>query len=75
MDSATAREYADTIGDRKVRNRVLRFAQFLDDHDVEPMHIEATVYSDKHLYAGSCDIMALIDGVPTICDMGVTSGG
>lgn len=54
-----------------------RFKHFLKWHDtfaIEPMYVEATVYNDTHLYAGSCDLMAMVDGIPTIIDLKTSKG-
>src|SRR5690606_2143602 len=40
---------------------------FLSEHEVEPVFMEQTVYNPVG-YAGTLDLMARIDGVPTLCD-------
>lgn len=38
------------------------------DHDVEPIAVEATVVNEEYGYAGTLDGIWLIDGVPTLLD-------
>jgi len=44
-----------------------QFELFLAEHDVEPIFTEQTVYNPVG-YAGTLDLLARIDGVPTLCD-------
>lgn len=66
--------YLADIDDRKIRNRVKQFVKFLTDYEVKPVYVEATVYHDKHHYAGSCDLMAYVDGVLTVIDYKTSKG-
>ena len=61
-------DYLKAIDDKKVRNRVKQFIKWLDTYEVVPIYIEATVYNLTVGYAGSCDLMALVDGIPTLVD-------
>lgn len=41
---------------------------FLSNYEPDVLHSEVTVYSRRHLYAGTADILARIGGVPTVID-------
>ena len=41
---------------------------FLRERQPEMLRSEVTVYSRRHLYAGTADLLARIDGVPTMID-------
>lgn len=43
-------------------------ADFLDDHDVEPIATEARLASREHWYAGTADLFATVDGNPMLLD-------
>jgi hypothetical protein len=64
----------DAPTDKKVANRVKQFWKWTQAHTIEPLYVEATVYNDTHLYAGSCDLMASVDGIPTIIDYKTSKG-
>jgi hypothetical protein len=63
-----------SLYDKPAIKRYKQFCNWLDAYKVEPLHVEATVYNDDSLYAGSCDLMALVDGVPTIIDFKTSKG-
>lgn len=44
-----------------------QFELFLAEHEVEPILTEQTVYNPVG-YAGTLDLLARIDGLPTLCD-------
>ncbi len=44
-----------------------QFELFLAEHEVEPIFTEQTVYNPVG-YAGTLDLLARIDGAPTLCD-------
>jgi hypothetical protein len=51
--------------------------QWLDlrqHHDIQPVHVEATVWSDEHGYAGTLDGLGYIDGVLTLWDVKTSKG-
>lgn len=41
---------------------------FLSEHDIEPLSIETPVYSKRHGYAGTPDLLCMFDGVLTLLD-------
>jgi hypothetical protein len=44
------------------------YMAFWSDHKVEPVEVEATVYNYAYGYAGTADLFAVIDGVPSVVD-------
>ncbi|MEW1551374.1 hypothetical protein [Streptomyces tsukubensis] len=62
----------ETINPRHVHTSVashLRwFVEFLDQVQPEFLHLEETVWSDEHQYAGSFDAIAVIDGERVLLD-------
>ena len=60
--------------DKELAKRYKHFLTFRQLYDIQPLHVEATVYNDTYGYAGSCDLMALVNGVPTIVDLKTSKG-
>ncbi|GGY88677.1 hypothetical protein CP967_31195 [Streptomyces nitrosporeus] len=62
----------DTINPRHVhadiKPHVRWFDEFLQEIQPEFLHLEETVWSDEHLYAGSFDAIARIDGEVVLLD-------
>ncbi|MGP3750879.1 hypothetical protein [Streptomyces sp. IBSNAI001] len=51
-----------------VKPHVAYFKQFLDEVQPEFLHLEETVWSDEHAYAGSFDAVAKVDGEVVVLD-------
>lgn len=51
-----------------VKPHVQHFAEFLDVVQPEFLHLEETVWSDEHQYAGSFDAIAKVDGETVVID-------
>jgi hypothetical protein len=51
------------------------FQAFLDDKQPEYIHLEETVWSDTHAYAGSFDAYAIVDGQRLFLDNKTTRSG
>jgi hypothetical protein len=51
-----------------VKPHVQYFKEFLDEVQPEFLHLEETVWSDSHLYAGSFDAIARVDGEVVVLD-------
>ncbi|MER5501363.1 hypothetical protein ABT096_29740 [Streptomyces sp. NPDC002561] len=51
-----------------VKPHVTYFKQFLDEIQPEFLHLEETVWSDEHQYAGSFDAIARVDGEVVVLD-------
>lgn len=51
------------------------FKRFLDEKQPEYIHVEETVWNDTHLYAGSFDAYAIIDGERLFLDNKTTRSG
>jgi hypothetical protein len=51
-----------------VKAHVRWFEEFLQEVQPEFLHLEETVWSDTHLYAGSFDAVAVIDGETVVLD-------
>ncbi|MFI2213021.1 hypothetical protein [Streptomyces sp. NPDC020141] len=51
-----------------VKHHVRWFMEFLDQIQPEFLHLEQTVWSDRHQYAGSFDALARIDGEVVMLD-------
>ncbi len=49
--------------------RTAHFVKWLHSYRVEPIFVEATLFNPDGKYAGSCDLFATIDGVPTVMDL------
>lgn len=47
---------------------------FRQAHEVVPVYTEVTCWSHEHGYAGTADIIAIIDGVPTVSDLKTSRG-
>ncbi|MET9126912.1 hypothetical protein [Streptomyces sp. NPDC004528] len=62
----------ETVHDRHVhidvRQHVRWFREFLDEVQPEFLHLEETVWSDAHQYAGSFDAIAKVDGEVVVLD-------
>jgi len=52
----------------KAENCFLSYLAWEKQHKVEPILCEAALVSEKYGYGGSVDMLALVDGVPTIVD-------
>ena len=46
----------------------------MEAHKVEPIATEFKIFSRKHMYAGTCDLDAVIDGERCIVDFKTSSG-
>lgn len=60
--------------DREVLEMVDEWRKFRGEHDIVPEHLETTVWSHEHGYAGTLDGFGLIDGVPTLWDVKSSKG-
>lgn len=49
--------------------RFIRFTQWIEAHEVEILATEMTVFSHEHRYAGTCDMLARVDGVTYLIDL------
>ena len=58
----------EEIPDKKVKSRCHMVDNWIDDYEIQPLFIEGTVYHNVFSYAGRFDLIALVDGVPTIID-------
>lgn len=58
----------EKIPDKKVKSRCHMVDNWIDDYEIQPLFIEGTVYHNVFSYAGRFDLIALVDGVPTIID-------
>ncbi len=58
----------------QAKRGVEAFHKWLDAHKVEVMASERRVFSQAHYYAGTCDFVAKIDGVPCVGDIKTSSG-
>lgn len=62
----------ETISDRAihmdVKRHVRHFREFLEETQPEFLHLEETVWSDAHQYAGSFDAIAVVDGETVVLD-------
>lgn len=52
--------------DPDIRGHIAQFRKWLEDHKVEPILSEVTLYGDG--YAGTCDLIAKVDGILTTID-------
>lgn len=50
------------------------FHKWLDAHKVEPLASERRLFSQKYYYAGTCDLVAKIDGLLCVGDFKASSG-
>lgn len=48
---------------------ICRYVQWLEDYEVEILATEMTVFSHKHRYAGTCDIICNVGGVTHVVDV------
>lgn len=48
--------------------RTANFVKWLHSYHVEPLFVEPEVYNSTIGYAGSCDLFAVVDGIPTVID-------
>lgn len=62
----------ETVNDRHVhadvKHHVRHFREFLDEVQPEFLHLEETVWSDEHSYAGSFDAIARVEGEVCVLD-------
>lgn len=58
----------------RARNGAEAFRKWLDTHRVEFIHTERKVYSLAHDYCGTVDVVAVIDGCPTVADYKTSNG-
>ena len=67
---------SDFSADQIVRasHGVLVFRKWLEGHDLKPMLLEQPLVSDEHHYGGTIDILANLDGEPTLIDLKTSSG-
>ena len=54
---------------KKVRRGVEAFLRWEDAHDVEYLHTERYIYSIKHNFVGTLDIIARVDTLLTLADL------
>lgn len=52
-----------------VAHRLEGLVDFLRDNDVRVVAVEFTLYNDWYNYAGSCDLAAIVNGVPYYIDI------
>ena len=50
------------------------FLEWTRQHNVKPSHVERRIYSHAYNYAGTCDLVAEIDGRLTVADFKTSSG-
>ncbi|MFJ4768473.1 hypothetical protein ACIP88_05050 [Streptomyces uncialis] len=65
---ARGEEVRDRHVHMDVKHHVRWFREFLDEVQPEFLHLEETVWSDTHLYAGSFDAIARVDGEIVVID-------
>ena len=51
------------------------YTRFLDEFDVQPVLVEAVVYSNRHAYAGTLDLIADLDGERWLLDAKTSRSG
>jgi len=56
------------------QNAADAFHAWLDAHVIEPLTPEVRLVSLQHGYAGTADLIALVDGVPTLVDFKTSKG-
>lgn len=56
------------------QNAIASFHAWLDKHEVEPASAETRLISREHGYAGTTDMLAIIDGVFTVADWKTSKG-
>lgn len=59
---------------KAARNSGKAFHKWIEEHKVEVMAVERRVYSKEYTYAGTCDLIAKIDGVLAVIDYKTSSG-
>lgn len=47
---------------------VFGFKKFLVENEIKPLHVEFQIHSDKHLYAGTCDLHAIVNNIEYVID-------
>lgn len=67
-------EHPEWPEDPKARKAAEGFIAWQETHDVELIHAERKIYSRKHKVAGTCDLVAKIDGKMVVCDYKTSSG-
>lgn len=60
--------------DEKVAQSVNAFLEWWNAHEITVLHSEKILFSKTHWYAGTCDLIAMIDGVLTLADFKTSSG-
>ncbi len=56
------------------QNAVDAFHAWLDAHKIEPLTSEVRLVSRQHGYAGTADMIARVDGIPTMVDFKTSKG-
>lgn len=52
-----------------IERPVSSFMKWVERHKVEPWRVEQILVSRENWYAGTCDLIGLVDGVPMILDL------
>jgi hypothetical protein len=55
-------------------NAIIKWHYFADKHNIQVLGSEMVLVSEKHRYGGTCDIYAMLDGVPTLIDLKTGKG-
>lgn len=58
----------------QARNGAQAFLSWVDQHEVGTLYSERKIYSRAYNYAGTCDLIAIIDGRLTVADFKTSSG-
>lgn len=58
----------------KAENALLSFWAWRDQHEVEPLLVEAALVSETYRYGGTCDCYAIVDGETTLIDLKTGKG-
>lgn len=61
-----------TTGAAEISKRA--WLDWIQKHEIHPLHVEKTIYSVKHRYAGTMDLLAMVDGKLTLLDWKTSSG-
>lgn len=52
----------------EIAPRIEQYKRFLNEWEVEPIHVELPVFSRKHMYGGTVDLIAKLRGIPCLID-------
>lgn len=64
----------DKKADEKVKNGILAFLQWINEHKIKFIASEQLLYSKKYKYCGLADCIAKVDGKLTLVDFKTSSG-